>query len=173
MGKLGELTAEIGKGLHFESYDVYYDHGAAGEKVGRIVSALEEKFLRRDELSQLDIAIVEKSSSKVAVLIEIEERNDSPKAILGDVFGVLMGEYIFFRRKQKFTVNKHTTLIVFGKSKALDTSRNKALRKKIMKIKSELSTGNSKIGKVVIKTFMDEKELTTLLLTEISKAFKQ
>ena len=111
-------------------------------------------------------------SGKAAVLIEIEERNDRPKAILGDVFGVLMGEYIFFHRNQKFTVNKHTTLIVFGKSKISDEKRNKVLRKKIMKVKSKLSTNNSKIGKVVIKSFVDEKELSTLLLSEIDKAIK-
>ncbi len=172
MGKLGELTAEIGKGLKFEEYDVYYDHGAAGDHVGRIVSTIEEKYLRRDELSQMDIAIVGKDSGKALVLIEIEETNDRPKALLGDAFGVLVGDYIFFHRKQKITVNKHTTLIVLGKSKISDDKRNKVLRKKIMKVKSKLSTNNSKIGNVVIKSFTDEKELSTLLLSEIDKAIK-
>jgi hypothetical protein len=170
MAKRGELTAEIGKSLKFEEYDVYYDHGVAGDHVGRIVSTLEEKYLRRDELSQMDIAIVGKDSGKALVLIEIEETNDSPKALLGDAFGVLMGDYIFFHRKQEFTVNKHTALIVLGKSKISDEKRNKFLRKKVMKVKSKLSTNNSKIGKVVIKSFADEKELPMLLHSEIDKA---
>jgi hypothetical protein len=172
MSKHGETTAEIGKNLKFEGYDIFYDHGVAGEYVGQIVSTIEKKYLRKDELSQLDIAIVEKNSDRAIALIEIEETNDRPKALLGDILGVLMGEYIYFRRKQKISVNKHTALIVVGKSKVSDEKRNKYLRKKVMKMKSSLSTGNSKIGKVVIKTFADEKELSTLLLSLLDRAFK-
>jgi hypothetical protein len=172
MSKHGEITAEIGKNFKLEGYDIFYDHGVPGENVGTIVSTIEKRYLRKDELGQLDIAIVEKDSDRAIALIEIEETNDRPKALLGDIFGVLMGEYIYFRRKQKISVNKHTALIVFGKSKVSDEKRNKYLRKKVMKMKSSLSTGNSKIGKVVIKTFADEKELSALLPSVLDKAFK-
>ena len=40
MSKHGELTAEIGKSLKFDGYDVFYDHGTAGDNVGKIVSWL-------------------------------------------------------------------------------------------------------------------------------------
>ncbi len=67
----GELTAEIGKGLKFEDYDVYYDHGPSSENVGRIISYFGPKNAQGTQLSYLDIAIVKKNSNKVITLIEI------------------------------------------------------------------------------------------------------
>jgi hypothetical protein len=171
MSMHGEITAEIGKGLKFEGYDIFYDHGTFSKNVGKIVSALVKDYEREDELSQLDIAIVEQNSDKVVVLVEIEETSDRPKIFLGDIFGVLFGEYIFFKGNS-LKVGDFTTLIVVGVSKTNHKERNQYIQDQVNKVKASLDTLNSKIGKVVIKTYVDEEELETLLPPVLARAFK-
>ncbi len=173
----GRLTADVADILskHFESesFDVLSDHSLKRENVGKIVSWFGETYGRDAELSQLDIAIVEKNSSKAAALIEIEETNDRPKTFLGDVFGVLLGGHICFEGKRELLVGEWTTLIVIGKSEACHKERNRYLQNKAMKIKSALLTGNSKIGAIVIDAFSNAEELVTKLELVLSKTFKE
>jgi hypothetical protein len=171
MGKHGELTTEIGKSLKFKGYDVFYDHGTASENVGRIVSTIEKEYGREDELSQLDIAIVERISDNVVALIEIEETADRPKTFLGDILGVLFGEHISFKGKE-LRIGDFTTLIVVGLSKAHHGKRNQYILDKVKKVKATLGTKNSAIGRVVIETFSDEMELSTRLPSMLDRAFK-
>ena len=89
MSKHGELTAEIGKSLKLEGYDVFYDHGEPSPSVGKIVSSIDKAPAMGEELSQLDIAIIKKTTNKAVALIEIEETTDTPKTFLGDIFGIL------------------------------------------------------------------------------------
>jgi hypothetical protein len=164
----GQLTAEtalhLSQYLVNRGYDVLFDHSdSSNENVGRIVSWFGDHYVREAELSQIDIAIVEKSSDKAFVLIEIEETNDKPKALLGDALCVLMGEHICFGGKYEISVDERTTLIILGKSEIAHEKRNRHLREKVMEIKSGLSTVNSVIGNVVIETFSDEKGLDALL----------
>jgi len=171
MKKHGELTAEIANGLKFAGYDVYYDHGMSGDKVGKIVSTIEKEYGKQDELSQLDIAIVEQSSGKTLVLVEIEETSDRPKTFLGDIFGVLFGDHIFFKR-EKLNVGSFTTLIVVGISEVEHKKRNDHIKAQVDKIKGQLDTQNSVIGNVMIETYTDEKELSErlpLVLKEVCK----
>ncbi len=167
----GEITAEIGKNLKFDGYDIFYDHGASSKNVGKIVSALVKNYEREDELSQLDIAIVEQNSDKVVVLVEIEETSDRPKTFLGDIFGILFGEHIFFKGKA-LKVGDFTTLIVVGVSKTNHKERNQHIQDQVNKVKASLDTLNSKIGKVVIKTYVNEEELSAQLPSVLDKAFK-
>ena len=165
MNQHGELTAKIGRSLKFEGYNVFYDHGTPSENVGNIVSTLEEKYGREDELSQLDIAIVEKSpdlKDRAVVLVEIEVTSDRPKTILGDIFGVLFGEHVFFKRKE-LQVREFTTLIVVGISQVEHRVRNQQLQNRANGIKEKLETQNARIGKVVIKTYRNEDDLSTEL----------
>ena len=140
------LTAAIGSKLTFENYDVFYDHGTASENVGKIVSALKRAYGKDDELSQLDIAIVEQNTDNVIALVEIEETSDRPKTLLGDIFGVLFGNHIFFKGKE-LQVGDFTTLIVVGISKTEHLDRNQHIQDYANKIKLSLGTQNSKIGK--------------------------
>lgn len=146
-----------------KGYDVLYDHSSTKENVGRIVSWFGDKYGRDAELSQLDIAIVEKGSDKVIALLEIEEADDAPQTLMGDLLAVFLGDHIIFRGERNLLVGDYTTLIVLGKSKAMHKKRNDYLREEGMKIKSTLSTGNSGIGNIVIETFADEKGLYALL----------
>jgi len=167
----GELTVMIALKLSGDwgerGYKVLYDHGPSNENVGEIVSWFGNQYGQGARLSQIDIAIVEKSSDKAFVLIEIEDTNDRPKTFLGDALCVLMGEHIRFGGKYDLSVDEHTTLIILGKSEVShekhNEKRNKYLREKVMKIKSSLSTGNSVIGNVVIESFSDEKGLAALM----------
>ena len=45
MSKHGELTAEIGKNLKLEGYDVFYDHGEPSPSVGRLCLRLTKRLL--------------------------------------------------------------------------------------------------------------------------------
>jgi hypothetical protein len=153
-------------------YDVLYDHGSTKDHIGKIASRFGDSQGRDVELSQPDIAIVEKGSNRVFALIEIEEANDDPKILMGDLFGILLGDHISFRGERELAVGGHTSLIVLGKSMAPHRKRNEYLREQAMKVKSSLSTGNSMIGNIVIETFPDERGLYALLSTLLGKVLK-
>jgi uncharacterized metal-binding protein len=171
----GELTANIAQKISQDwekrGYKVFYDHDPSNENVGKIVSAIKKKYRREDELSQIDIAIVEKSSDKVFTLIEIEETTDKPKTFLGDIFGVLFGEYICFKRKE-LHVDNFTTLIVVGVNKTNHKDRNENILEQVNRVKTSLGTQNARIGKVVIKTYADGTELIAQLPFVLDGAIK-
>jgi hypothetical protein len=174
----GRLTVETAKHLQDflkdKGYDMLYDHGNSSDKnVGTIVSWYGDgKRPERDtELGQLDLAIVEQSSNKVIALIEIEETNDTPKTLMGDVCCALMGDHIDFREKS-LPVGVWTTLMIVGFSKEPHVKRNQHILAKVERIKPALSSKNSSIGKVIIKTFADEAKLPSLIMYELDKMFK-
>jgi hypothetical protein len=172
----GELTAEMGERLERDlkpkEYDVLYDHGPSEDNVGKIVSGFGDQYDRESELSQLDIAVVKKNPDRTVVLMEIEETNDRPKTYLGDVFGVLMGDHIRFGGGRNLSVDERTTLLVVGISKVDHKRRNEHILGQVNMDESGLSTANSKIGKVVIRTFIDEHELFESLLSMLDSTFK-
>jgi hypothetical protein len=47
----GQLTAEIGKNLNLEGYDIFYDHGERSPTVGKIVSSIHKAPAMGEELS--------------------------------------------------------------------------------------------------------------------------
>jgi hypothetical protein len=172
----GELTAKMAQKISQDweerAYEVLYDHGdPANENVGKIVSWFGEDYVREAELSQIDIAIVEKSSTKAFALIEIEETTGKPKTFLGDIFGVLFGEYICFKRKE-LHIGVFTTLILVGVNKTNHRDRNEYISDQVNSIKTSLGTQNAKIGKVVVKTYVDEMELIAQLPSVLDRAFK-
>jgi hypothetical protein len=165
----GKFTAKIARGLKYEGFDVYYDHDVPSENVGKIVSATSEEFGRSDELSQLDIAIVEKESKNAAVLVEIEETHDRPKNLLGDIFGVLLGNHVSFKGK-KLNVGSFTTLILAGVSKTDHGTRNDHIQEKVQNI--SISTENAEIGNILIKSYKDKDELIAELPSLLDKIVK-
>jgi hypothetical protein len=172
-GQVAVKVAETLSGYYeAKGYDVFYDHDSTKENVGKIASWSGDRYSRDSELSQLDVAIVPKGSDQALALINVEETNDTPKAFLGDLFGVLLGDHISFRGERHFAVGEHTTLIILGKSKVMHRKRNENLREQGMQIKSTLSTANSRIGNIVIDSFADEKGLYTLLSTVLGGALK-
>jgi hypothetical protein len=171
LDKHGKLAAEIAQNLKYEAFDVLYDHEIEGVNVGRIVSTVKKEYIRDDEFSQLDIAIVDKGSHVAIALVQLEETNDRPETLLGDIFGVLYGKHILFKGTA-LKIGKFTTLIVAGTSKADHEKRNTYLLKRMKKIKAVLGTKNSRIGNVMIKTYADEKELSIELPRLLEKVVK-
>jgi hypothetical protein len=172
MSKHGELTAELGENLKLEGYDIFYDHGEPSPSVGKIVSSIDKAPAMGEELSQLDIAIIEKTTNKAVALIEIEETTDTPKTFLGDIFGILMGKSISFKGNSGgWKIGNWTTLIIIGKGKNHE-KRNEYIRKMALKAKSTLGTENSQIGNIVIKTFSDGEKLPALLLSVLDRVLK-
>lgn len=148
----GKLTVEIAQHLQDflkdKGYAVLYDHGDSSNKnVGTIVSWYGDgkKPERETELSQLDLAIIEIGSSKVVALIEIEETNERPKTLLGDIFCTLVGDQINFR-DESLLVGRWTTLLIVGFSKEPHVKRNQHILAKVERIKPALSSKNSSIG---------------------------
>ena len=171
----GELTAKIAEKIKDDwekrGYVVFYDHGKKKENnnVGKIVvwCGDGEKTEWNTELSQLDIAIVEKTANngyKAIVLIEVEETSDRPKTLLGDIFGMLFGDHVGFG-EINFEIGDYTTLVVAGisKSKEGHALRNDHIEEVANQVRSSVGTPNSKIGKVVVKVYKDEDEIQKLL----------
>jgi hypothetical protein len=168
----GQLTTKMARAIsqYWEprGYYVLYDHDPSSHNVGKIVSSFGEQPPRRStQLSHIDIALVEQSSGKVFALIEIEETTDKPKTLLGDVFGILIGEHISFGKDHPLLVDENTALFVFGKSKFSHVERNDYVLDKVKRFSSYLETGNSKITKIEIKTFSTDGELKDLLTDNI------
>lgn len=178
MKEHGELTAwiatKISGDLEQRGYDVLYDHGSKKDNkvVGKIVSWFGGNYNREAELSQLDIAIVKKNSDDVLVLIEIEETTDRPKTLLGDVFGLLMGEHIRFGGTRDLFLDRNAVLVILGQSKTKHGDRNRRIQDAAMKVKSELLTANANVGRIIVDTFADEEELSKLMMDIIDEAMK-
>jgi hypothetical protein len=169
----GDLTAKLAGKIspywNGRGYDVFYDHGSSSKNVGKIVSTINKEYHNGDELSQLDIAIVKQDSNQIAILVEIEETTDKPKTFLGDIFGVLFGEYIFFKRNE-LVVGGSTTLVVLGVNITDHEARNKYIQNQVNKVKASLGTRNAGIGKVKVMSYKDGETLIEQLPLLLEKA---
>ena len=175
----GPLTSEIAgsitREMNEKGYDVYFDHGIAGEFIGTIPVSIEkdtEMLAREEEISQLDIAIVKRNANEGIALVEIEETNDNPKKLIGDIFAVLMGNSIYLPGGKKVDVGKWTTLIIIGKG-AGHKNRNEYIQKMADDAKSALKTVNAGIGHIVIKSFSAKDDLKETLLEQIEEAIQR
>jgi len=98
MGGDGKLTAEVGAFLEEwlapQGYEVLYDHGIKGPMwEHRLLVRHRDDPTLETELCHLDIAVVKRSGERATAiaLIEIEESNDRPKGVVGDLLCALMG----------------------------------------------------------------------------------
>lgn len=173
----GDLTAEIGEALRQElaakPYDVLHDHGPKAKHVGKIVSWFGDAKAptRETALSQLDIAVVERDSGKACVLIEIEETNNRPKNLLGDVFGTLMGDRVTFRGRV-LKVGAWTTLIVMGYGTGSQQPRNDLLVRNARACQPHLLPANRAIGDMIIESYGNDAELERMLKRLVHRALR-
>jgi hypothetical protein len=174
MTQHGKLTAAVATSItpdmNKRGFDVYYDHDEAGEFVGAIAVALGKELRRESQLSQLDIAVVERHTKRAIALIEVEESPDTPKTLIGDIFAVLMGSSVHLPgRKTTVEVGRWTTLIILARGAAHDR-RIEQIEGLTNRVKSAFGTGNSEIGTIVIGAFANDKELETNLRTRLDDA---
>jgi hypothetical protein len=176
MNQPGDLTARtaitLSQDLRSEGYDVLSDHSPSTKNVGRITSWVTDGYKLETRLSLADIAIVEKGTDRVIVLIEIEETNDRPKNFLGDAMGILLGDHINFGEDRCLKVREWTTLIILGKGPPSHRERNCYLQQKITALQPYLGTGNASIGKIFIENYSDESELIQILRKRIETAIQ-
>lgn len=169
----GALTARVARNLadHLGPHgsDVLYDHGETTNdlvgKVGRIVSWFGPEYKSGALLAFLDIAVVSKDTGKLVVLIEIEETSDKPKVLLGDALATLLGDRVTFQGKRQLEVGFWTTLLVFGKTnKRQHDDRITFVEDRLNQLKSSLSSHNTSIDRIIIRTFRKETGLQAKLL---------
>jgi len=102
-------------------------------------------------------------------LIEIEESSASPKTLLGDVFGILLAEHIWFKDKT-LEACEHASLIVVGKGNKSDEAMINHLNQQVESIRSMIGNDKIYVGRVVIGCFADDKGLEELLKNKIDEA---
>lgn len=175
----GKLTEGIGAKLKIDGYEIFYDQGKSSSITGKIVSHLGKTNERSIQLSQLDLAIIENASNRTIALVQVEETNERPKTLLGDIFGVLLGEKITFQKKE-LELGDWTTLLILGYRKAKQGGKGEvieekqdwriqAMIKKAEEVKSALKTGNSRIGSIMIRTFGDTDEVEGIIRSVVSQ----
>ena len=73
---------------------------------------------------------------------------------------------------QELEVGEFTTFIVVGISQPEHHERNQHIQDYANKIKGSLRTDNSRIGKVIVKTYQSENNLLSGLPSDLEKAVK-
>ncbi|MGD0549251.1 MAG: hypothetical protein ABSA81_01735 [Candidatus Bathyarchaeia archaeon] len=156
--------------------DVLYSHGERGtdpeEQLGLIVCWFGSKDTRDSHLAFPDIAVVSQGSSRVLVLIEIEESSAPPKKLMADALTTLIGDHITFQGRRELKVGPWTRLVVLTKANkvAMGILRLHLLQERLNEIRGQLRSGNASVQQVVIGTFKDQSDLETKLFREIEKA---
>ncbi len=156
-------------------YYILHDHDLTG---GMIVSWFgKSPYGQNTQLNDIDIAIVEKTSERILALIEIEETTDKPKTLLGDVFGILTGQYVSYGNEHPLIVDEHSGLFVFGfvaeKSRLAHEDRFSYLREQIKRVNFNDKTGNAKVENIEIKAFSSAEELREMLTAGIVKKHQE
>ena len=176
MSTHGQLTSAAAQSIMGElnrrGYDVYYDHGKKGDFVGKIAVSINKDLGRVKEISQMDIAVINKKSNKVIALVEIEETTDNPKKLIGDIFSIIMGNSIHPPIREKVGVGEWTTLIIIGKGTRHD-ERNKYILEMANNARPAMGTVNSSIGNIVIESFPDNGNLENTLMKQIDDAIQR
>ncbi len=101
-GNSGKITAAIGSRIKNEvetkypGIKVYFDHGPVGNKriVPKLRSTEQNLKSRHQSLAWVDIGIVDQTSKKALMLIEIEERQAAPKVVLGDLCNIFFADRV-------------------------------------------------------------------------------
>lgn len=164
----GQLTAKTARHLRQniekDDFTVLFDHGDPSidpsDRLGNISSWFGEKLTASSQLALLDIVIIESETDRAVSLFEIEETSSSPKIVLGDAFGTLLGDYITFQGKRQLVVGEFTTLIILlHQPKGDQRKKIEYLQTQIRQLREDINTGNASIGRVYIDTFSNELEL--------------
>ena len=180
MNAHGRGTSEVAESITVKmnkrGLDVYYDHGDPSNPfVGTLPVSIEKGLSSKNQISQLDIAVVkgDGDTNKVIALIEIEETTDTPKTLIGDIFTTLLGDSVHLPgRKKSADIGNWTTLIILCKSAGQD-ERIKQIENIVNNAKSALGTGNSNIGNVVIESFTNYDGLESVLTKKIEEAIQR
>jgi hypothetical protein len=175
----GVLTAAVAHSLKTEFYekgfDVFHDHAQDGnespEGLGKIRSWFGSALKSESLLANIDLAIVSRQNGKIYALIEIEETNNKPKVILGDILATLLGSGIAYQGNQDLEVGDWTTFLVMVKDvHKLHHDRLTFLCAQTNLLKKHLNTPNAEIGRIIIDTFSTSDQLEEKLRNYVNEA---
>jgi hypothetical protein len=178
----GTLTMQAARGLQPEfsqqGFDILHDHGQPGIDspllLGKIRAWFGSTYKLETILADLDIAVVEHNKERVYALIKIEETNNKPKVILGDVLATLLGKGIKFQATRDLQVGRWTTLIVLAHDiHQSHLGRIPYLIEQSRYLRENLLTPNATIGRIIIDTFLDAVQLEDKLRENIKAAINQ
>ncbi len=174
----GHLTVEFGRyladllkrrGLGLE---VLYDHERQDEGGGNLVAwygSEQDSPSHLNQLSQLDIAVVDPGTRRAYALIEIEETSDRPKTILGDIFSILLSDHVSFKGEE-LQIGPWTSLIVVGKRTGATGRRDDIIAENAMLARGSFKTANASIGTMYVVSVRDQDELKRQLLPLVERA---
>jgi hypothetical protein len=168
----GEYTARAARiltqRLPAEQYEILFDHGQTGidssEQLGRITVWYGSTYTRQARLAFLDIALLERETDRVRVLVEIEESTSKPKVIIGDAVAVLLGEHVTFQSTRHLKVGPWTILLILVQSAALSSpTRLSYLQNQLNFFKGCLQTRNALLNQIIIAGYQNEEALDSQL----------
>jgi hypothetical protein len=168
MSDHGEMTAKLRFQLQNEptlqGNTVFYDHGdpRQNNNVGAITNFFDE--LHRDtKLSEIDLAIIDKEG-KVILLIEIEEKDDNPKKLIGDAMATLLGNGIDFKGKP-LAIGEWTTLLILAMTTGQGhEKRIQEIENRINQIVTDVKLNKMKIKGVRLVLFEKPDELKNTVM---------
>jgi hypothetical protein len=164
----GKLTARAAryliKALDIPGYEILFDHGDPlidpPSLLGNISSWFSDEYSSKSQLALLDIAVVETETDRALVLVEIEETSSSPKVILGDLFGTLMGDHVTFQGRRELRIGDHTSFIILvADEKLRSRGQIEYIQEEVEKARRHMESWNNKIGRVIVDLFQDEGDL--------------
>jgi len=163
----GTLTAQVAHLMEQEfnqqGFEVLHDHrqmeNDSPDVLGKPRSWFGSGLRSGTVLADLDIAVVSSHDKKIYALVEVEETTAKPKVILGDILATLLGNGIAFQGKD-LQVGEWTTLIVMAYDNHQSHTDSLAfLVEQINILKENLTTYNSKIGRIIVDAFADKMDL--------------
>ena len=176
--KQGRLTAQVSRALSDELarsfYQVLFDHGDPAidppDQLGQIASWFGLKYTADSRLALLDLAVVDRDTDDALLLVEIEESAASPKVILGDVMGTLLGDRVTFQGQRELNVGAWSHLIVLVRGETDPrTALIRHVTEQVQRLKPRLTTSNASIGEVIIETFATAADLERKLLAAVGE----
>jgi hypothetical protein len=173
----GRLTAEVARKLATQlqdpRFEVLFDHGDAKidppTAVGNISSWFGSSYSSGSQLADLDIAVVERKTDNAVVLVEVEETSSTPKVILGDAFGTLLGDHVTFQGRRLLNLGDFTGLLILLRSGSRDRLwRLDYIKSQVSQLRTAAATQNSTVGDVSIEAFAEDGELIKRLLSYLT-----
>jgi len=135
------------------------------------------EFEASSRLSFPDVGVVDRASGKAVLLAEVEESKASPKLVLADFFGMLLGDCVTFGRnhEKELRVGEWTTSCVFMKStgRGSGDQQLQSLAVRLDEARKQLTTLNKHIGRISIQTYRSESDLCDRMSAQTGEALKQ
>lgn len=147
-------------------FQLYYDHGVAPDAQQIVVWYGKEYAppFRLQKLAHLDMALIQRSSSRVLALIEIEDTTANTKTLLGDLMVTLLGSGLAIGSQTHWSLGPWTAFIVFAH--VATPARQQAYQRRFDYLQAEVThllphieTNNAKIGRVLLDSFVTQTEL--------------